>query len=467
MDEQISKPKSGVVSRQLAVELLKRVDSGKAYSNVLLSNAFKQKSLSERDRAFVTALVQGVLRHRDGIDAKLSQLSSRPLSQMPDILRNILRIAIFQIDHMPDIPQSAVVDTSNELGKRMGHAGLAKFINGVLRNYLRRRETITIAPPGESEVDHMAAIYSMPPWLVSRWLGQFGPRETAELLRQSQQVPELVLRVCEMSITAQGLQKILEGRGVKTHRGRLVESCLIVDDRGPLKGPIQKLPGYDEGLFVVQDEAAAFVSRVVDPKAGELVIDLCAAPGGKALHMGELMENRGRVIAIDDHAPRLDLLKETRQRLGLTNIETVVCDGRSFKSDKQADRLLLDAPCTGTGVINRRSDLRYHREAPDLVRLVELQRQLLDNAASLVKPGGILVYSTCSVEPEENIDNYKWFLDKYPNFRPDSLQPFFPPDVLADWSAKDLVDPAAGCIQLLPSRHGVSGFFIARLKNDA
>ncbi len=457
------KSEAGVASRRLAVEILIKVESAGAYANLALASAFKRKTLSERDRAFVTALVSGVLRHRIKIDERIAQLSSRKLESLPLFLKNALRLAVFQIEHMSDIPQSAIVDTCVKLVHLGGHQGQARFANALLRSYLRAQESFTDDEVLPINTEQLPSSYSMPMWLVERWLKAWGPDETKILLEHTQTIPELVLRTCEQAITPEGLQEILEGRGMKLRRGTLVPSCLLVEQRGPLRGPATKLPGYEEGLFVIQDEAAAFVSTVVDPRPGDLVIDLCAAPGGKSLHMAELMENKGRVIAVDSRPARLGLLHKSRQRLGLTNIETFVADARSFVTEAQADCVLLDAPCTGTGVINRRSDIRFRRDAPDLIQLTELQRQLLEHASTLVRSGGVLVYSTCSIEPEENEDNIKWFLQNHNDFHPLSLKQFVPEDLASEWSAKTKVDLDIGWLTLMPSRHGTSGFFVCRL----
>lgn len=449
----------GVAARKLAVEILAKVEKDKAFANLALSSSFAKQSMSERDRAFTTALVQGVLRHRDELDGIISELSTQPLNKMPPALRNNLRVAVFQLRHMSDIPSSAVLNTATEIGKTLGHAGIGKFVTGVLRAHLRQT-------PTEQEADDspegLAKTYSLPQWLVERWLARYGKDDTAKLLEYSQSIPKLTVRTCESALTPEALMSVFASNGITAHRGELVDACLVIDDRGHKKGPIEKLPGYADGLFIVQDEAAAFVSKAVDPKQGDVVIDLCAAPGGKTINMAEAMENKGRVIAVDIHEQRLELLKKTRQRVGLTNIEVFAADGTTFDPGTQADRVLLDAPCTGTGVINRRSDLRYQKEAPDISALVELQRKLLGNAARLTKPGGILVYSTCSLEPEENEENLQWFLQSHSEFKPVTLAPFVPPALLEiDREGFD-----RGWIQLTPTKHNVSGFFVARLEKQ-
>lgn len=447
-----TKGKAGLASRKLALEALIKIDTDGAYANLALKAAFQRKALPERDRAFVTALVQGVVRHRQSIDEELGKLSKKPLAKMPASLRNVLRLAVFQLQFMPDIPQSAVINTACDLAKKTGHVGQVAFTNGILRNFARQER----CEPAKANV---------PEWLLEKWKKQWGNEEAEKLVAYTSEIPELTLRACEMSISPEGLVDIFKGKGIKCRQGQLVPTCIIVEDRGNLKGPVNKLPGYNEGLFTVQDEAASFVAVVVNPKPGEVVLDLCAAPGGKSVHLAELMENKGRVIASDSHEGRLKLLKETRNRLGLTNIEIMTADGRELKLDEQVDKILIDAPCSGTGVMNRRSDLALHRQAPDMVALTTLQKELLENAATLLTAGGVLVYSTCSIEPEENEELIKWFLDTHQEFEAEGLNPFIAQNLLQEWQKTDKdFHPESGMLQLLPSRHGLSGFFIARLR---
>lgn len=451
--------KEGLAARKLALEALIKIDTDGAYANLALTAAFKRKALPERDRAFVTALVQGVTRNRQEIDLTLEELSKRPLKKMPASLRNVLRLGIFQLQYMPDMPASAVINTACDLAKKTGHVGQVAFANGILRSFARKATT---EPGSESQRP------SAPDWLMNKWLSKWGQEETDKLVAFTKQIPELILRTCEMSITPEGLMDILKAKGIRCRQSELVPGCIIVEDRGNIKGPVSKLPGYKEGLFTVQDESAAFASLVVEPKAGEVVVDLCAAPGGKSVHLAEMMENKGRVIAVDSHEGRLKLLKETRNRLGLTNIEIQVIDGRELSMTETVDRILVDAPCSGTGVINRRSDLTLNRQAPDMVALVALQKQLLENAAKLLKPGGVMVYSTCSIEPEENEELIKWFLETHTDFQTDSLMPFVSDELQVKWQKQDKdLNLQGGQLQLLPSRHNLSGFFVARLTKKA
>lgn len=506
------KPAAGVLARKLVVEILTKIERQKAYANLALDAAFERKKLTERDRAFVTACVQGVMRHRSEVDHEIGKFSKRSLEDLPVTLRNILRMAVYQIVHMPSVPPSAVTNTANVIARQTGHVGHAKFVNGILRTMLRQRETnydttggmATPVPGAQNrsqpveDAQQLSLRYSMPIWLVERWQKNFGSLECRQVLEFFQLTPPLSLLTNELAISAEKLQEILLNKNVAAKRSDLVKSCILVDraDRNieagrvypsaknifasgglqprlrPFHGTVEKLPGFAEGLFIVQDEAGALVSLATGARAGDLVIDLCAAPGGKTIHMSQLMENRGKIIAVDKSASRLELLKKSRSRLGLTNIETVVHNGCGFETVERADIVLLDAPCTGTGVMHRKPDLRYQREPQDLAKLVELQRALLSNAAHLVKAGGVLMYATCSIEPEENFDNICWFLKNFPEFTPDDLTPYLPEAILQSLAP---LESGAPCktpreatnlymLQLLPSRHGVSGFFMAKLR---
>ncbi|MBX9667500.1 MAG: 16S rRNA (cytosine(967)-C(5))-methyltransferase RsmB [Candidatus Obscuribacterales bacterium] len=472
MTEQVkpTQPK-GSQSRRAALQVLMRVTQSGAYSNLALSQALEKSQLSKRDKAFVTLLVQGVTRNLGFVDDKISQFSKTPVEKLPPVLLNTLRLGIFQLEFLKDTPPSAVLNTSTAIAKELGHKGMASYTTAVLRSYLRARESQADSadePPGISvegrEAGQLAKNYSLPLWLVERWLKNFAHSEVEALLRFSTSEPRIVLRANELGITADGLSMVLTNAGVEFDQSPLVESCFVLSSRGRGRGKPSELPGYNEGMFSIQDDTAALVAKVVDPKPGEVIIDLCAAPGGKALFLGELMDNKGRVIAVDTRSNRLDLLKENRRRLGITNIETFVEDGTKFFIEPQVDRILIDAPCSGTGVLNRRADLRHRRQPDDIASLAKLQYELLANAQRLLKPDGVLVYATCSVEPEENEQVVDEFLRHHPQYRLDDLTPFFPKKFVESHNLDEALK--SGKIQILPSMDHLSGFFIARMRRE-
>ncbi|MCA9805519.1 MAG: methyltransferase domain-containing protein, partial [Cyanobacteria bacterium HKST-UBA02] len=507
----------GVESRKLAVEVLLKVDREGAYSNIALKKALDASKLSSRDRAFVTCLVQGVTRNRDYLDHLIASVSDRSADKLAPVLLNTLRLGIFQLEFLKDLPPRAVVSTCTSVARNCGHDGLARYTTAALNRHLKKKgeqsenspEAKFLAgakePPPET-AEALALRYSMPGWIVERWLSFYGLEETRALLEHSQSEPAIAVRVNETAMTPEGLLDLFQRQGVKARRSKLVEAVLIIESGTGKHGGLDRLPGYEEGLFSVQDEAAALAALALAPAPGQVVVDLCAAPGGKTLHLSELMEGTGRIFAVDRNETRLELLKENRRRLGLSNIEIVCGDGLTFSlperahadrahadqapadqtpadkapadqvpadkapadqelpdkklADKKlADRVLVDAPCSGTGVLNRRPDLRYRRRPEDIESLTDLQLGLLCNASRLLKPGGVLVYVTCSVEPEENQKVLEKFLQEDQDFRLDDLSPFLPA-VLAEKQADAL---KSGQVQLLPSTMGLSGFYIARL----
>lgn len=471
VDEKTENQKQkGIQSRKTALEVLLRVTESGAYSNIALSKALDKSPMSKRDKAFVTLLVQGVTRNLTFLDDIISRYSKRPLDSLPPVLMNTLRMAMFQLEMVDDMPPSAVLNTSADIARLCGHKGMASYTTAVLRNYLRAKDagagsgsqsSGSTEPAGEITTAQMATKFSIPQWLIERWLTQYGPEETQALLIYSSSEPRIVVRANEQGITPEGLATVFENAGIKFTISPLMPSCLVLESKKGGRGDPSKLPGYEEGLFSIQDDTAAIVAKIVDPKPGETIIDLCAAPGGKALYMGELMENKGRVVAIDKQANRLELMKKNRNRLGISNVEAVIADGRTYDQKQLVDRILVDAPCSGTGVLNRKTDLRHRLKQEDIRDLAILQSELIENSQRMLKPGGVFVYATCSVEPDENVRVIEHFLSQHSDFKLDDLTPFFPKDLVERHGLSDSLK--TGMIQILPSIDNLSGFFIARM----
>lgn len=423
-----------------------------AFADAALDQALRQASLSEPDRRLVTELVYGCMRRSRTLDALVDQLATKKAQQQPPNLRLILHLGLYQLRYLDHIPASAAVDTTVKLTKSNNLAGLSGFVNGLLRQYLRLRETADPLLLPDDPVERLGVQYSYPNWIVQVWLDAFGLEETEQLCSWLNQSPYIDLRVNTRLASIEQVEAAMQAAGVVVERvPHLPQALRLTASRGA----VQQLPGYGEGLWSVQDASAQLVGYLLDPQPGEVVIDACAAPGGKTTHMAELMGDRGTVWAGDRSANRLKKLLQNAERLQLTSIQLCPGDSRSLDQFTQAaDRVLLDAPCSGLGTLHRHADARW-RQTPETVQgLAQLQHELLDHTATWVKPGGVLVYSTCTLHPAENEAIVQNFLTTHPTWR------IAPP--ASDNPAAAFVT-ADGWIQVLPHRQHMDGFFMVKL----
>ncbi|HHY92285.1 MAG TPA: 16S rRNA (cytosine(967)-C(5))-methyltransferase RsmB, partial [Firmicutes bacterium] len=353
------------------------------------------------------------------------------------------------------IPPAAVCYTAVEQAKEVGHAGGARFVNAVLRRLARERDQLEFPDLATDPVRHIALKYSHPEWLVARWLARLGPEETIHLCQADNEPGPLTLRTNTVRISRNELADYF------TERGFAVGHFLYAPEALHLKGAgeVERLPGFAEGLFTVQDESSMLAAHALAPHPGERVLDACAGPGGKTTHLAELMGNKGELKALDVHPHKVELIRTAAARLGLGVIHAQAGDARELPASyrEHFDRVLVDAPCSGTGVLRRRPDLRWHKSPEEIASLPALQLSILEGAAQAVVPGGSLVYSTCSLEPEENLDVVTAFLKRNPAFVLDDLTPYL---------GERLSEPTLrqGFLQLYPHRHQVDGFFLARLR---
>lgn len=439
----------------MALKALRAIEDRDAFANQALDAALKRSSLAGPDRALATELVYGVTRRCNTLDWAIAQVSSRPLAAMDGWTRNILRLGVYQLLFLDRVPDAAAVHESVELAKRYGHAGTAGFVNGVLRGVIRRRDEILDLSGVAGAAERFALRHSQPLWIAERWLNRFGPEEAAELCASCNQTPPLTVRANLLRTTRSALQERLRGEGIEAEPARHHPQAL------ELRGfpPIERIAAFREGLFSVQDEGSMLTASALGPRPGDTVIDACAGRGGKSTHLAELMGNRGRVVACDVHEHKLRQAREAARRLGVDIIAPLVLDARRLGElmPEGADRVLVDAPCSGLGALRRRPDLRWRKRPPQLEDLRRLQLAILRGAAACVKPGGALVYATCSTEPEENQELVEAFLDGAPDFSLDPLWPHLPVGL---WKEPGVDE---GWLQLLPHRHGTDGFFIARL----
>ncbi len=435
-------------ARELAHRILVRVEVSDGYSNLLLRTL--PPEMERRERALCTQLVLGTLRWRGRLDHALAQCSRRPLQEVDPALLTTLRMGAYQLLYLDRVPDSAAVNESVRLAHRAAGRGAGGFVNAVLRALLRQ----DIRWPGDDAdpVQRLAVQTSHPPWLAQRWLDRLGPQQAEQALLAHNQPAPLVLRVNRLRTDPGALRTRLEAEGVQTEAGVWSDDALQVSQGNPLAGD-----AFREGLFYVQGEASMLVAELVGAQPGERIADLCAAPGGKATQLAAMMHTRGLLLACDLQSGRLALVRDNARRLGLDRIRLVVHDaGQPAIRPGSLDRALLDAPCSGTGVLQRHPEIRWRRELEDVRRLASLQARLLDAAAQTVRPGGRLVYSVCSLEPEEGSQVVQQFLQRRPDYHIDE-----PGDV-----PEALVDRSGGLpfLRTHPQRHGLDGFFAAVLQ---
>jgi 16S rRNA (cytosine967-C5)-methyltransferase len=438
--------------RELALQNLLAIEAEGAYAN--LAGHQPKGTLSEPERRLAHELTQGVTRRRGTLDWTLSKLLKDPLSKLTPAIRNVLRLGAYQLLFLERVPDAAAVNESVKLARQYGHEGVAKLVNGVLRSLGRQKDQLEPPTFADSPVDALEARYSLPRWLAERWHRDFGA-EAEGLGAWSIKTPHLALRANTLKVTPEQLAEALTAAGVA------FEPSTVAPEGFRLQGTVDvtALPGYNEGWWYVQDEGAMAVSRCLAPQPGEVVIDVGAAPGGKTTHLAQLMDNRGEIFAVDAHAGRLRRLEENAERLGVTIAHSTTLDATDLSTLPAADRILLDVPCSGLGVLPRKPDVRWRQNPEAIAGLTDVQGKLLEAAATQLKPGGTIVYCTCTISPEENQAVIRRFLQAHPEFRLGDLTKCLP----ASWHA-DLEDH--GMIQLLPPRHGVDGFFIAQLVKE-
>ncbi|MFZ5824983.1 MAG: 16S rRNA (cytosine(967)-C(5))-methyltransferase RsmB [Bacillota bacterium] len=447
-------PRSG---REAALRALRDVDVKSAYANLALDHHLSGSRLEGRERALATELAYGVTRRRATLDWAIGQVATRPLEQMDPWIRNILREAVYQILYMDRIPQSAAVDQAVELAKTYGHVGVAKFVNGVLRSLLRKLPDLAWPDEATDPVRALAVRHSYPDWLVAEWRERFGAGEAVRLLEAGNEVPALTIRVNRLKATREEVAEALAAEGVKTEPTRYSPQGLVIHDLTSASH-LDRLKAMKQGLFTVQDESSMLVAAVLDPQPGWTVIDVAAAPGGKSTHLAELMNNQGQVIAVDIHPHKIDLIEQNAARLGAEIVQGVAMDARELGQHmvSRADAILCDVPCSGLGTLSRRADARWRKSPADVEALVPIQRAILESAARALKPGGVLVYSTCTIHPAENQELVESFVADHPEFRFDEIWAHLPPTLPREGQSERYV-------QLLPHVHGTDGFFMCRM----
>lgn len=439
--------------REIVLEVLLEITEHGMYSHIVLRDVLnKYQYLEKKERSFITRVTEGTLEHMMELDYILNQFSKVKVKKMKPVIRNILRSAVYQMKYMDSVPVSAACNEAVKLAVRKGFGNLRGFVNGVLRNVARNLDQIEY--PTEPK-QRLSIQYSMPEWILDLWLQEYDRNTVEQMLQTFQRETPLTIRCNKRIVSPKLLQEHLETEGVTVNTHPYLDYAFQIagfDYLGDLES-------FQNGEFSVQDISSMLVSELANPKRGDYVIDVCAAPGGKSLHMAEKLEGSGHVEARDLTEYKVGLIQENILRTGLDNVEAVQKDALVFdeNSVKKADVVLADLPCSGLGVLAKKTDLKYKATKEGADSLAKMQREMLENVQAYVKEGGKLVYSTCTINPAENMENVHWFLETYPEFELMDIH-----DLLCDALQNDVVEN--GCIQLLPGIHQSDGFFLACMK---
>lgn len=443
-----------VNTRELILGILLEVNKEGQYSHLVIRSTLeKYQYLEKQERAFITRVCEGTLEYKIRLDYILNQFSTVPAEKMKPVIRELLRSSVYQILYMDSVPDSAVCNEAVKLARKKGFYNLTGFVNGVLRKIAREYGSIRF-PGKDQPEEYLSVIYSMPKWLVQRFLEQYGFEKTEKMLESFLKEKPTTIRIREYLVDKKAVLESLERQQVTVEKAPYIENAYYLKNYDYLPA----LEAFRMGTVQVQDVSSMLVGDIADPKEGDYVIDLCAAPGGKTLCIADKLKGTGRVDARDISRSKTDLIRENAIRQSFLNVVVTEKDASQLDSDslEKADILIADVPCSGLGVMGRKTDIKYKMNPAKIQELAGLQRQILEQASTYVKPGGTLIYSTCTITNEENLDNVKWFTEHFP-YELESLDPYLCKELQSETTAK-------GYLQLLPGVHQCDGFFIARMK---
>lgn len=422
---------NGVSVRELVLDILLEVNEKEQYSHLVIRDVLnKYQYLEKQERAFLTRLAEGTIEHMLEMDFIINSFSKVKVKKMKPLIRNLFRMSVYQLKYMDSIPDAAVCNEAVKLAKKRGFGQLRGFVNGVLRNIARDLSNLQYPDKKYEPAEYLEVTYSIPAWIVTQWLNDYGMEQTERICASFLVEKPITIRTNLTKCTPQKLQEKLIAEGVTIRPVEGLEYAFEIQDFDYLQG----LDSFNEGLFYVQDISSMMVAEAAQPKEGDSIIDVCAAPGGKASHLAEKLQGSGMVEARDLTEYKVSLIEENILRHGLTNMRAVQMDATAYDADscEKADILICDLPCSGLGVMGKKTDIRYKMTAQKQADLVELQRQILDTVYSYVKKGGTLVYSTCTIHKQENEGNVAWFLSKYPEFTLLSQEQMFPGETCHD-----------------------------------
>jgi 16S rRNA (cytosine967-C5)-methyltransferase len=439
--------------RQLALRVLRRVETTADFADQLITGLAATQGLTPQGRAFLRELTYGVLRWRNRLDWMLQQCSDRPLESLSPAVRNLLRLGAYQLAFMDHLPPYAAVSETVQVAKQVGHAGVVAYVNAVLRAMERQRGAMSFPEASTDLLAYLTITQSHPHWMVERWLVDYGPQRTMAMCQANNVRPPLTVRVNRRRATRERLMDSLSADGCEA------EPCSFAPDGVCIRSHVtlDQLQSYRDGWFTVQDEAAILCGYLLAPQPGERVLDACAAPGGKATHSAELMADDGSIVCLDRHLHRLNLVTQNAQRLGLQCLRSVGGKAERITFKSRFDRILVDAPCSGLGVLRRHPDAKW-RKGPELIGLMTRQQAtILAHLAEFVKPEGLLLYITCSTEAEENQHVVQEFLTHHADFGLEAVAKNLP-------QAAQVFAREGGWLQTLPGPEGLDGFFGACMR---
>ncbi len=430
-------------TRKFTVRLLTKLDENSSYSNILLDQSLLRSDFDDRDKRFISALFYGVLERQLTLDAVIAELSKNPANKLNHTVRNILRTGIYQLKYMDSVPDSAAVDEAVKLAKKNRNPAVAGFVNGMLREFIRRDKAL---PQGRDRLEGLSIEYSCPLWLVKKWRDEYGEKVCTDLLSTSLGQAPTTVKLNTLKGSAESTFELLLKDKVTFERVGIVKDAANLC----FSGAVEQTEAYRQGRFHVQDISSHLCCAALDPREGDTVLDMCSAPGGKTFTIAQLMNDKGSVLAFDLHPNRVRLIEQGAERLGLTSVKAAVNNAKVFYAAlPAADRVLVDAPCSGLGVIRRKPEIKY-KDPKDFERLPEIQYEILDTSSSYVKSGGTLVYSTCTVSRAENDEVADRFLKEHEDFEAAPLGSVFGED-----SDKTR-------LTITPEKYGSDGFFIAK-----
>jgi 16S rRNA (cytosine967-C5)-methyltransferase len=435
--------------RGLAVKVLNRVERTDSYLDKLLDSELKNSELSGQDKALLFEIVHGVVRWMGRLDWILNGFYKGQFSKAIPNLKNGLRVALYQIMFLDKVPDHAAVNEAVEFVKKLQGQKPADLTNAILRNIIRTKNAIRYPDPEEDLTGYISAYYSHPSWMVKRYIARFGREETEKLLELNNERPQLTLKINTVKTSPEEFRNLLKSVGLRYTPGKYLPEFVRLQNLSN----ITQWQYFNEGYFDIQDESAGLACRLLSVEPGIRVLDLCAAPGGKTSYIAALMENKGEIITLDKYESRIKLLQKNISRQGFENVKILEANALEYEDEKKFDRVLADVPCSGTGTLSKKPDIKWKKDLLDIRKSAVVQAEFLEKAASLVRTGGVVVYSTCSIEPEENFEIIKAFLQKHPEFRLQTPENEVPESVVDE----------NGCVQTLPHRHNTDGAFAAKL----